>query len=202
MEIAVPLFDFAEPTSRVTLGTELFHTVEYVMDSRIRLLLVDDEARVRQGLRMCMAGEPDFEVIGEADEGEARFSPDGRWIAYASNETGRSEVYVQAFPPTGGKWQVSLEGATEPTWARGGRELLYLGLDGMLNAVDALGDAESFRTGAVRPLFRAGPPATPGGSRYDVTADGERFLVQVPLPLPPEPLMVLVNWLEALDQRN
>lgn len=58
----------------MTLGTELFHTVEYVMDSRIRLLLVDDEARVRQGLRMCMAGEPDFEVIGEADEGEAAVS--------------------------------------------------------------------------------------------------------------------------------
>jgi Tol biopolymer transport system component len=73
----------------------------------------------------------------EAEESISRFSPDGRWIAYASDETaGRTEVFVQAFPPTGAKWQISNGGGSEPNWSGDGRELFYLTPQGMLMSVE------------------------------------------------------------------
>src|ERR1700676_5576985 len=69
------------------------------------------------------------------NEGAARFSPDGRWLAYISDESGRFEVYVQSYPGPGGKWQISTEGGTEPVWTRNGRELFYRSGDKMM-AVD------------------------------------------------------------------
>jgi Tol biopolymer transport system component len=72
---------------------------------------------------------------GEHNEGTAVFSPDGRWVVYASDESGRSEIYVRAFPGPGGKWQVSAAGGNLPTWNPDGGELFYVGLDEALMAV-------------------------------------------------------------------
>ncbi|HEX7283703.1 MAG TPA: protein kinase [Vicinamibacterales bacterium] len=130
------------------------------------------------------------------DEQGARWSGDGKWIAYVSNETGESEVFVQPFPSSGGRWQISVGGGAEPAWRRDGRELYYIDRDGMLVAVTVDGTAASFSPPKATPLFRIGANRGDGfQSRYDVTADGTRFLVLVDDPAPStRPPVAIVNW--------
>jgi len=94
------------------------------------------------------------------DEQEGRFSPDGKWVAYVSNESGRDEIYVQAFPPSGAKFQISSGGGSEPQWRMDGTELFYLAADQMLMAVPVkLGrsGSESFQVGLPKPLMAVPP---------------------------------------------
>jgi Tol biopolymer transport system component len=137
------------------------------------------------------------------DESVPRFSPDGHWLAYISNESGRYEIYVQAYPGPGGKWQISTEGGTEPAWNRNGRELFYRNGDKMM-AVDIV-TQPSFAAGKPRMLF-AGPyelsPAT--SPNYDVSADGQRFLMLKPAEASetaPTQINVVLNWFEELKRR-
>ena len=128
---------------------------------------------------------------------QARFSPDGKWVAYASNESGRDEIYVVPYPNTGGKTQISTEGGTAPQWARNGREMFYRSGDKMM-AVEVESGA-AFRAGAPKMLFeRAG--LTDG---FDVAPDGQRFLVIKPNAAPAQAgeLRVVVNWFEELRRR-
>ena len=110
---------------------------------------------------------------------EGQFSPDGRWVVYVSNESGRQEVYVAPFPGPGGKWQVSTAGGSWPRWRPDGNEIFYLTPDSNLMAVAVNGKRESFEIGAEKALFEISG-ARPGGYRYDVSADGQRFLVNMP----------------------
>ncbi len=104
------------------------------------------------------------------------FSPDGRWIAYQSDDQGRFEVYVQTFPASGGKWQISTNGGIQPWWRSDGRELYYLSADGKLMAVEVK-PGGSFAAGVPRTLFDLAPARALGGvSSYAVTAAGDRFL--------------------------
>ena len=112
-------------------------------------------------------------------ETSPRFSPDGRWIAYASDESGRSEVYVQPFPGPGAKSQVSTTGGGQPRWRRDGKELFYREASGRFMAVPTTVRAGSFEAGAPQPLFEARANTTTG-THYDVTADGQKFIVSVP----------------------
>ncbi len=139
-------------------------------------------------------------VHGDFDEVLGDFSPDGHWVAYASNESGRFEVYVQPFPGPGGKWQVSTDGGTAPLWRRDGKELFYIAADSKLMAVPV-------KTGAVfeseepRPLFEARLRNDPS-RHYDVSPDGQRFLLNIPLAGGTSPPITLVqNW-TALLRRN
>jgi Tol biopolymer transport system component/predicted Ser/Thr protein kinase len=138
----------------------------------------------------------------EFNEQVPRFSPDGHWIAYQSNESGRYEVYVAPFPGPGGKRQVSTAGGTQPRWRADGKELFYDAADKLLMAaeVDAKGGTMEVRK--VEPLF--GPivdAATGGGSSYDVSADGQRFLILVPeAGETSAPLTVVQNWTAGLKK--
>jgi Tol biopolymer transport system component len=140
----------------------------------------------------------------EFNNGQAQISPDGRWIAYTSNEAGRDEVYVQSFPTTGSKHQISREGGAQPRWRRNGGELFYLAPDRVLMAVPVKAGAPLqigrltalFRTrleylGLQGPLFMAG---------YDVTADGQRFLLNAPPEQVAVPIDVLLNWTAVLNK--
>ncbi|MGH7411833.1 MAG: TolB family protein [Candidatus Methylomirabilis sp.] len=102
------------------------------------------------------------------------FSPDGRWIAYISNDQGRYEVYVQTFPASGGKWQVSTNGGVYPHWRSDGKALFYLSSDNKLMAVEVK-PGSSFEAGAPKALFDLAPLRA-GFNIYAVTADGQRFL--------------------------
>jgi Tol biopolymer transport system component len=115
----------------------------------------------------------------KANEATGQISPDGTWVAYASDESGAWEVYVTSFPAATGKWQVSRGGGTEPRWRGDGKEMFYLAPNGMLMSVAV--NAESvFATGTPTPLFQVhgrAPISSSDAFTYDVTKDGKRFLV-------------------------
>jgi Tol biopolymer transport system component len=124
----------------------------------------------------------------------ARVSPDGVWVAFATNESGRFEVHLQHLRGATGRWQVSSEGGIQPKWRRDGRELFYLALDGTLMAVPLkLGDLPEI--GKPQPLFQTDIEATTGfvWHQYDVTPDGQRFLVNAPQAAKGS-FTVVVNW--------
>ncbi len=138
-------------------------------------------------------------------EGVARFSPDGRWIAYQSNESGRIEVYVAPFPGAGGKWQISTAGGTFPRWRRDGRELYYLAPDNRLMTASVNGESTAFQVGAVQTLFQTRPrlsTALFGIDPYDVSADGQRFLVNTLMQdtTSSAPITIVVNWTAGLKK--
>jgi Tol biopolymer transport system component len=136
---------------------------------------------------------------------QGQVSPDGRWLAYASNESGRYEVFVQSFPNAGGRWQISKDGAVHPRWRGDSKELFYYGSDGRLMAVPIKGDT-AIEAGAAVPLFVArllgGPTVTIGlKQQYDVTRDGQRFLLNSLIEdSVPSPITVVLNWTSALKK--
>jgi serine/threonine protein kinase len=143
-----------------------------------------------------IATSPDFV------EAWAAVSPDGRYVAYASNESGGFEIYLVTMPVGGGKWQVSLRGGTEPTWRRDGKELYFLAPDRSLMAVEMSLDGR-VEIGQPRRLFGAPVPRSIAfNHRYYPAADGQSFLIlallereQVP------PTTVILNWTAELDER-
>ena len=129
-------------------------------------------------------------------------SPDGHWMAYFSNESGRYEVYVQPYPGPGGKWQISTDGGMDVRWSVNGRELIYRNGDKMM-AVDITTQLASL-AGRPKVLFE-GPyvPPSPNNSYYDVSADGQRFLMLKPTEQAQSATQIVVvqNWFEELKQK-
>ena len=133
----------------------------------------------------------------------AQFSPDGRWVAYSSNETGSWEVYVSAFPNANSKWQVSRGGGEEPRWRRDGKELFYLSGDGKMTAV-AMGTGSNFEAGPPTTLFqthRRQPISAMDFFSYDVAGDGQKFLINTKLDEPnAAPLSIVLNWASEMPK--
>jgi hypothetical protein len=124
---------------------------------------------------------------------QARFSPDGRWIAYNSHESGRPEVYVQSFPASADKSKVSTDGGAAPHWRRDGKELFYIAADQKLMAVEAK-TGTTFQPGLPRALFQMRVDVT-DRSCYTVTKDGQRFLVNTLVEESASmPITVVLNW--------
>jgi Tol biopolymer transport system component len=143
-------------------------------------------------------GKPSPAIQSEADERDALFSPDGKWIAYVANTSGRFEVYVQAFPPQGTPKQVSRNGGAQIRWRADGRELFYIALDGRLMAVPLRVANQTLDVDMAVPLFSAKVGRALGvgpGASYIVSADGQRFLLNtvVQPPIPP-PIRLMLNW--------
>ncbi|MFN2453128.1 MAG: protein kinase [Pyrinomonadaceae bacterium] len=138
----------------------------------------------------------------EFDERFGRFSPDGRWIAYMSNESGRPEVYVQSFPPAGGKWQISNGGGAQPHWRRDGKELFYIAADKKLMAVEVKAGA-TFEIGTPTALFQTRVAGYTLPNRYAPTQDGQRFLVNSVLEEASQtPITVILNWNSTLKKQQ
>jgi Tol biopolymer transport system component len=131
----------------------------------------------------------------------AQFSPNGHFIAYDSNETGRPEVYVQTFPEQRGKWQISTDGGAEPAWRHDGKELFYI-TDMKLMAVEVKTDGHSFEATVPKPLFdRPFPLAALGWNHYIVTPDGQRFLFNATAEEGESSMInVVVNWPAGLNK--
>jgi serine/threonine-protein kinase len=134
------------------------------------------------------------------------FSPDGRYVAYQSRESGRNEVYVRPFPQVdSGRWQISMAGGTRPVWARSGRELFYIDASRALTAVQVQTSGSTFSAATPSKLFDAGKYSMPFPPRhYDVSADGERFLMVKDAAgdsnEPPASMVVVEHWFEELEQ--
>jgi len=126
-----------------------------------------------------------------------KFSPDGKWVAYNSNESGKWEIYVTSFPEARGKWQVSIGGGEQPRWAGDGREIFFLSPEGRIMAVPVKGGA-GFDSGTPVALFQANPRESVALSdqvRYDVDRSGQRFLINTQVKkAEAEALSVVLNW--------
>jgi eukaryotic-like serine/threonine-protein kinase len=133
----------------------------------------------------------------------AQFSPDGRWMVYTSNETGRMEIYVSPFPSGSGKWQVSNAGGEEPSWRQDGKELFYLSADGKMMAAEVKTGA-SFEASTPVALFqthRRQPISAQDVFSYDVSSDGQRFLILTKVDeANSAPLSVLLNWASEIEK--
>src|SRR5215813_3127910 len=138
----------------------------------------------------------------EFNERFGRFSPDGRWIAYASDESGDWQVYVQNFPAGGGKWQVSTNGGSFPAWRRDGKELYYVSPDKKVMAVDVKGAGGTFERGVPKALFDLKVSSFVSiQARFAVTADGQRFLVNNTIgENASSPIAVVLNWTADLKR--
>jgi Tol biopolymer transport system component len=136
-----------------------------------------------------------------ANERRPRFAPDGRFLAYESDELGQSEIFVQPFPPTGGKWQISIGGGVEPSWRRDGRELYYVNASGDLVAVPITLSNNSLSARSPVRLFSMRGVSGAGQSLYEPASDGSRFLVRHVIDPPAQPIMVLLDWTARLRHR-
>ena len=148
---------------------------------------------------LSLEGKPSPLLKGEFNETHVQLSPDGRWIAYSSDESGGFEVYVQSFPELSrGKWQISSNGGVQPRWRKDGKELFYFAPDGTIVAVPVLATTDHFEAGTPQPLFKnpqlmslmndVRRPA------YDVFPDGQRFLINMQLETDTAPISVILNW--------
>lgn len=129
-------------------------------------------------------------------ERSGQFSPDGRWIAYRSLESGKEEIFITPFPGGGAKWQVSIGGGTQPRWSRDGKQLFYVSTNNELMAVDVDGRGPRFEAKTPRILFRVNPVIGPrqGFHSYDVAPDGRRFLVNTASEAEQPRAALVVNW--------
>jgi hypothetical protein len=146
------------------------------------------------------------------DESDGRFSPDMRWVAYVSDESGSNEIYVRGFSQasgtlseTGGRWQVSMGGGRGPRWRKDGKELYYRALDGNLMVVEVTAGV-SFQYRTPRTLIKAPPDLSVNYfdipiSVFDVSPDGNRFLLAAPrMESSPTPFTVVLNWTSLLKK--
>jgi eukaryotic-like serine/threonine-protein kinase len=133
----------------------------------------------------------------------AQFSPDGKWVAYASNESGKWEIYVTSFPDAHGKWQVSNAGGDQPKWRGDGKELFYLAPDAKMMAV-AVTTGANFDARTPAALFQANPRDTVAATSeqffYDVSKDGQRFLINTQVKTSMKPMSVVLNWTAKLEK--
>jgi eukaryotic-like serine/threonine-protein kinase len=141
----------------------------------------------------------------ESNEGGGKFSSDGRWIAYESDETGRTEIYVRRFSAvpakeSDGKWQISSGGGSQVQWRRDGKELFYLAADNKLMVVPITAVA-TFQAGAPSALFALPSASGPVQRKYSVAGNGTRILVNVGAnDAVTAPIQVFVNWFSTINQ--
>jgi eukaryotic-like serine/threonine-protein kinase len=167
------------------------------------LCLTEDRAVRKIWILPLKDRKPHLFVDSPTYDTAPRFSPDGNWIAYSSNESGRYEIYVRPFPGPGGKWQISTEGGSEPVWNPKGHELFYRQGQKMI-AVDYSAQP-TFSAGKPKLLFEGPYVPTPRSfPDYDVSPDGQRFLmVKAPEQAQaPTPINVVLNWYDELKQKN
>jgi hypothetical protein len=142
-----------------------------------------------------------FQPLPVSNKNLAQFSPDGHWLAYASDESGRLEVYIAPFPAGNEKWQVSTAGGAMPLWRPDGKELFYapLNMDSIMSVVVTLGPVPGL--GQPQRLFSVPVNWAPPGYNYDVFPDGKRFLVMTQTQDPRDVSLTLVqNWTALLKK--
>jgi serine/threonine protein kinase len=177
---------------------------DWSADGRFILYMVNDPKTKLDVWVLPLAGDqkPFPFLQTETNERAARFSPDGRWIAYTSDESGVNQIYVQSFPDSGGKRQVSTNGGYYLAWRRDGKELFYVAADKKMMAVDVKADGPNFEVGTPKPLFDLRVPSfNAAQTQFAVTADGQKFLVANSYgELSSAPIEVVLNWTADLKK--
>ncbi|MEI6669877.1 MAG: protein kinase [Acidobacteriota bacterium] len=191
------------PETRILDSTTNNRPMDWTADGRFIVYLsqMSGSGMVLWALPMAGDRQPVSIVGSGVAASQGHVSKDSRWIAYSSNESGRSEIYVQAFPAGAKAWTISSAGGSDPRWRRDGKELFYLASDGKLMAVSvAAAQTSTPQFGAPVALFDTGmSDAQRAGPLYDVSPDGQRFI----LPVGADralPITVVVNWRAALKK--
>jgi hypothetical protein len=153
------------------------------------LPLAPDDAKPRPYLRTAF------------NESNGQFSPDTRWVAFQSDESGRYEVYIDTFPEPRGRVRISTGGGVLPQWGAAGRELFYVSAESMLMSVTLKPRVGSLEPSAPYPLFPL-PAIDTDVSPYDAAPDGQRFLVLENAERAAQPLTVIVNWPALLTKAS
>ena len=180
--------------------TSARYPTDWSAEGRIAFQFYDTKAKtgVDLGVLSVADAKPVTLLSTPFEEWAPEFSPDGRWLAYCSTESGKFEVYVQAFPGPGGKWQVSTGGGVFPRWRRDGKEIFYLGADKKLMAAEVKAGS-GFEVGTPRVLFQTQVKWSDFGRQYDVSLDGSRFLVNTLVDEgKTEAVTIVQNWTAAL----
>ena len=194
-DLYVKALDGAGPEEPVLENGENNNLRDWSPDGRLLLYTGQTAATARDIWAMPVDGDrtPVLVVSTPFEEANPRFSPDGNWIAYQSNETGRVEVFVRAFP-RGRSWQISTDGGGRPQWTQGGREVVYQ-FGGRLMSVALQLDAKAQTVRAAAPVALF---SLSGNADVTPTADGRRFLVRLPVDdITASPTTLLINWAGA-----
>ncbi len=177
------------------------YATDWSSDGKYLMVSVSGDPRTKWDL-MILPMSGDRKPVGflqtTFNEWIGRFSPDARWVAYQSDESGRYEIYVRPVQGQSGKWQVSTSGGESPFWSHDGRKLFYTS-GAKLMTVDVIGSSASFQVGTPRAMF----DLEVGGKRdmMDVTADGHRFLMKVTPGETTTPITLVTNWDKELEKK-
>jgi eukaryotic-like serine/threonine-protein kinase len=169
-------------------GRYLVHTEQRGPSATVWALPLTGE---KKPFLVLQASSPQTRIV------QLRLSPDGRWLAYSSTESGREEVYVTHFPGGEGKWQVSQNGGTFPTWRGDSKEIWFAAADGSINAATVETKSKEFELDPVHALFQVSYLG-PVGSPYDVAPDGQRLIFNTYPENAPTPLVLVTNWASDL----
>ena len=186
------------PATRLSLGGGLVSPNSWSRDGKYVVTRIDGMGREPSHLALFKIGDqkPVRMLTGKGNQSNGQISPDGKWLAYASDESGGWNIYATTFPSAAGKWQVSVGGGTEPRWRDDGKEMFYLDAKGMLTAV-SISAGSTFSSGTPQPLFRVRPRPPISNTdlfSYDVSKDGSRFIVnRYVKPSSVPPLDILLN---------
>jgi eukaryotic-like serine/threonine-protein kinase len=189
----------ATPEERVPASEMSIGVSDWSRDGNVILFTALDPATSLDLWAYSIADRKATPVVRSPfEEREGQFSPDGKWLAFASNESGRMEVWVQAFPQSGEKWQVSTSGGWQPRWRHDGRELFYVAANGSLMAATFAASNGRVQTGTPAALFHPRLSTAQGGlirHQYAVSADGQRFLLNaVADEAANAPVTIIANW--------
>jgi serine/threonine protein kinase len=195
LQPAKPIFNTGDAGGNTQATDDIVPNSWSVDDKKI-LCTLQPGAGGTQLVLIPATGGKSEPFLGTKAETNGQISPDGRWVAYASRESGDWEIYVTTFPAAAGKWQVSRGGGIEPRWRRDGKEIFYIGPRSTLMAVSSNSDG-SFLAGNPTPLFRTqlrAPVSSTDLFSYDVAKDGQRFLVnRYAKPQQVAPLHIVLN---------
>ncbi len=204
---------YLKPANGAEMGERILHADQTVTpkdwseDGRFLLYEQRGNGRATDLWVLPLAGDrkPMPYLVTPFTKTQAKFSPDGHWVVYTSNESGTREVYVQPFPmASGGKWVVSNGGGSQPRWSHDGKELLYFTPDQALMDVDIKTSGNTLQLGVPKMLFRVPILGGAGGGptnswRWDISRDGKRFLINTSLDdTANSPITVLLNWQSAM----
>ena len=184
--------------------------LDWSRDGRVLLYAAQDDKTGSDLWAVPLVGDRKPFALAQTnfDEMQGQFSPDARWLAYASNESGRFEIYVRPFPEAGGKWQVSTGGGMQPRWGRNGQEILYVAPDARLMAAPIRVVQGAIDAGTPAVLFQTrlatGSNILPAGynssAQYAVAPDG-RFLMNITVDAAvTSPITIVLNWTAALKK--